>query len=79
MFIQKLKPHYDKLLHVSITFSGVIFLSKWMPIIIAVVLIAIAQVTKTWLNYRCDKSYRPVGDWLANLTGYLLIAVYMAE
>jgi len=75
--LSALPRHYDKLLHISITFFGIVFFAKWLPIYICLPAMIVAQVFKTWANYRADKSYRPFGDWAANLGGYVLVGVYL--
>ena len=75
--LSALQRHYDKLLHVSITFMGIAWLAKWLPLYICVPVMLAAQVFKTWANYRADREYKPYGDWAANLSGYALVGIYL--
>ena len=73
----KLKPHYDKLLHISITFMLMCFLHAWLHLGIAFLIMAILQVGKIVWNYYDDYTYRPAGDVLANLIGYAIFGLYI--
>ena len=76
---------YDKLLHISITFMMLVFLDKFIlmvvtarlwSIVFAVTITLIMQIIKTLWNYSKDGSYSPYGDWLANLIGYASTVVF---
>ena len=72
----KLKEQYDKILHVTVTFTLMLFATIWLSIPIAVGIVFALQVIKTIRNGVLDKTYKLYGDWLANLGGYALYALY---
>ena len=73
-----LKQHYDKLLHITCTFTLLMFAEKWLPSILAVIVVLLLQVAKTIRNGIKDKDYIPKGDWLANAIGYLIWVLWRA-
>lgn len=72
----EIKKHYDKLLHISITFGLMMFATTFLSIEKAVGTVFMLQVMRTLQNVTRDKAYRPWGDWLANSGGYLLYGLY---
>jgi len=67
-----LKQHYDKLLHVTCTFTLLMFAGKWLPPILAVAVVLSLQIGKSIRNEIKSKDYVPTGDWIANAIGYLI-------
>ena len=77
-----LHANYDKLLHISLTFALLCFLSvglsalQWGPVI-ALGVVFVLQWVRVAQNYRHDAEYSVVGDWTANVLGYLLYGIYL--
>jgi len=72
-----LKDHYDKLLHISITFLLMCFLCVWLPWWMATLIMANLQAGKVVWNYRQDYWYHWMGDMTANVIGYAIFALYV--
>jgi len=72
----KLKNHYDKLLHVLGAFTVLIWLNKVFLPVGALIILFLLCVGKTALNYMSDKTYKPFGDWIANIIGFGLWLIY---
>lgn len=74
-------PHYDKLLHASITFLLVLFLHKCLPVYLCIAVVSVLQISKSLLNlysgYIEAKKPGFWGDWMANLAGYVLVVLYL--
>jgi len=75
-FTELLQKNYDKLLHIAWTFVLMAFADIWLPAGNAVMLVFTLQMVKTIWNYSKDATYRPYGDWLANMAGYGLYTLY---
>ena len=74
-----MKQYYDKLLHILVTFALVAFLERaGLSIVYAFWIIYILQWGKVIRNRRQDSSYRMVGDWIANIIGYILAGGFLA-
>lgn len=73
---KRLQQHYDKILHITCTFTLLAFAHIWLPIGHAITVVVTLQVVKTMWNVSDDRTYRPWGDWLANAIGYALYAAY---
>ena len=73
----KIIPHYDKILHVTVTFILVMFLDRIFPLYDSILIVVFLQTFKTWMNYRVSKDYCFVGDWIANGIGYSLVGIYL--
>lgn len=72
-----LKLHYDKLLHVTVTFTLMAFCLKWLSVSYSFLIMATLQGGKAWLNYRIKIGYKIWGDMAANAFGYLLVLLYV--
>jgi len=72
-----LKRHYDKLLHVTVTFVLMVFFMKWVSAFWAVWFVAILQGGKVDRNRSMSDTYKPWGDLLANGVGYMLVLAYI--
>lgn len=77
-YLRRLKQHYDKLLHVSVTFMMMALLCKMLPAHAALATTLMAQLAKTALNRVTDDTYKPWGDWLANAAGYAVYTMFLA-
>ena len=75
--MKAIKEYYDKLLHISCTFTLLMFLTLFFSIPVSVGIMFGLQVIKTANNRRLDKKYKPYGDWAANSIGYVVYCVYM--
>lgn len=72
----ELKPHYDKLLHTTVTFVLMAFLCKVIPWGFAFMVTAVLQLVKAEHNRHKDSAYSATGDMLANGIGYLVFWLY---
>lgn len=75
--MKAIKEYYDKLLHVSCTFTMLMFLTRFCSIPMSVGIMLGLQVIKTANNRRLDTRYKPYGDWAANSMGYVVYCAYM--
>ena len=75
--MKEIKEYYDKLLHISCTFTGLMFLTRFWNIPASAGIMVGLQIIKTANNRRLDKKYKPCGDWAANIMGYAVYCVYM--
>lgn len=66
----RLKQHYDKLLHVTITFMLLMFATKWLSVWLSVGIVFTLQTVKVFRNKIIDKKYTCTGDLVANGIGY---------
>jgi len=71
-----LKANYDKLLHISGTFIATLGLARWLPKEIALTITLTFCLAKTIWNYNNDRKYKPAGDWIANIAGLFLWALW---
>lgn len=73
-----LSKHYDKLLYALVTFVLIIWLDRLMDVHIVCLVIFVfgLQWCKVILNCRTDRSYRMLGDWIANGVGYILALLW---
>jgi len=71
-----LPKYYDKLLHVLVTFTLLVFGVKIFPAYYVAGSIIALQVLKVWLNKSNDKAYRVGGDACANAVGFVLGGLY---
>ena len=73
----KLSANYDKLLHILGAFTALLWLSKIIHPAISIIIVLLLCILKTIWNYASDDSYKPVGDWLANLAGFGLWVLWL--
>jgi len=73
----KLNQHYDKLLHISITFMLLCFLHACLTLYLAVICVVLLQIAKVIWNYSADWFYHPAGDILANVIGFAVFGLYL--
>lgn len=74
-----MKQHRDKLLHILVTFTLMVFLERLGFFIgYAFWIVVILQWGKVFYNRRQDSSYRMTGDWVANIIGYILAGGFLA-
>lgn len=82
---KRLMPHYDKLLHVLVTFALMMFGMLWLQWRIVTLIVFVLQALKwvrnwnvqpMWVRFR-DWLPASLLDWLANLAGYGLVALYI--
>lgn len=72
-----LKAHYDKILHITVTFMLILYLERIISLPYALLLTFLLQGGKVIWNLTRTKNYRMVGDWVANIVGYALAAGYL--
>lgn len=73
-----LKSNYDKLLHITGTFTAMSVLSgtgSYTSALGAFLIVLTLQVSKTAWNYVDSDRYNPCGDWICNIIGYVLYAM----
>lgn len=70
-----LRANYDKLLHITGTFTVLSLLSVWLPGLGAFAIVLVLQSAKTTWNYISNKNYNPIGDLISNIIGYSLFAL----
>jgi len=77
-FGELLHKNYDKLLHITCTFGLMAYgvRTNLLPTGLIVTVVLSLQITKTIWNYTKDTTYKPYGDWLANMGGYALYTLY---
>ncbi len=72
-----IQPHYDKILHVTVTFVLMVFCMKLTTFQYSITIVFILQLVKAWLNYRTNVDYSCSGDMVANACGYLLTGLHL--
>ncbi len=75
----RLHANYDKLLHILGSFTALLWLSKFIHPVGSIISVLLLCISKAILNYNSDDSYKPVGDWLANLIGFVLWGLYVFQ
>jgi len=70
------EQHYDKLLHIAVTFTVLSFLLKFASMWQAISIMFLLQCLKVVSNKHQSPDYTMPGDWLANVGGYLVVLLY---
>lgn len=71
-----LQANYDKILHIACSFTTLVWLDKVMSKPVALGIVVSLCILKTVWNYYRDSTYKPLGDWIANLIGFGLWMLY---
>jgi len=78
IFSELLQKNYDKLLHITCTFALMAFgvRTNLLSTGLVVTIVLSLQAAKTIWNYTKATTYKPYGDWVANMGGYALYVAY---
>jgi hypothetical protein len=76
-FHSRLKRNYDKLLHVLGLFVAMLWLDRFLPIIFALLIVLCLCLAKSAWNQYENRQHGHFGDWISNITGLLMYAIWL--